>query len=86
MQILKDGATADDLAQGVPIIERNVRAQAQLIEDLLDMSRIESGKLSLDIQPVDLAEIVNASIETVRPAAKGKKSGSPRPSPASTAS
>jgi PAS domain S-box-containing protein len=73
VQILKNGATADDLAQGVPIIERNVRAQAQLIEDLLDMSRIEAGKVSLDIQPVDLAEIVNASIETLRPAAQGKE-------------
>ncbi len=73
VQILKNGATADDLAQGVPIIERNVRAQAQLIEDLLDMSRIEAGKVSLDIQPIDLAEIVNASIETVRPAARGKE-------------
>jgi PAS domain S-box-containing protein len=72
VQILKNGATPDDLAQGVPIIERNVRAQAQLIEDLLDMSRIEAGKVSLDIQPVDLAEIVNTSIETLRPAAKGK--------------
>ena len=73
VQILKNGATDDDLAQAVPIIERNVRAQAQLIEDLLDMSRIEAGKISLDIQPVDLAEIVNASIETVRPAAQGKE-------------
>ena len=73
VQILKNGATADDLAEGVPIIERNVRAQAQLIEDLLDMSRIEAGKVSLDIQPVDLAEIVNASIETVRSAAQGKE-------------
>ena len=72
VQILKNGATADDLAEGVPIIERNVRAQAQLIEDLLDMSRIEAGKVNLDIQPVDLAEIVNASIETLRPAAQGK--------------
>jgi PAS domain S-box-containing protein len=73
VQILKNGATAEDLAQGVPIIERNVRVQGQLIEDLLDMSRIEAGKISLDIQPVDLAEIVDASIETVRPAAQGKE-------------
>jgi PAS domain S-box-containing protein len=72
VQILKNGATADDLAQGVPVIERNVRAQAQLIEDLLDMSRIEAGKVTLDIQPVDLAEIVSTSIETLRPAAQGK--------------
>ncbi|PYJ11776.1 MAG: hypothetical protein DMF06_01655 [Verrucomicrobia bacterium] len=73
VQILKNGATEDDLEQAVPVIERNVRAQAQLIEDLLDMSRIEAGKLSLDIQPVDLAEIVNASLETVRPAAHGRE-------------
>jgi PAS domain S-box-containing protein len=73
VQILKNGATANDLAEGVPIIERNVRAQAQLIEDLLDMSRIEAGKVNLDIQPVDLAEIVNVSMETVRPAAQGKE-------------
>ena len=73
VQILKNGATSDDLAQGIPIIERNVRAQAQLIDDLLDMSRIEAGKVSLDIQPLDLAEIVNASIETIRPAAQGKE-------------
>lgn len=73
VQILKNGATPEDLEEGVPIIERNVRAQAQLIEDLLDMSRIEAGKISLDVQSVDLAEIVDASIETVRPAAQGKE-------------
>ena len=83
VQILKNGATADDLAAGVPIIERNVRAQAQLIEDLLDMSRIEAGKVSLDIQPVDLAEIVDASIETVRPATRGKEIRLTPPSQAS---
>ncbi|MBA3961567.1 MAG: PAS domain S-box protein [Chthoniobacterales bacterium] len=70
VQILKDpGSTADDLATGLPVIERNVRAQSQLIEDLLDMSRIEAGKISLDVQRVDLAEVVNAGLETVRPAA-----------------
>jgi len=73
VQILNNGATGDDFAQGIPVIERNARAQAQLIEDLLDMSRIEAGKISLDIQPVDLVEIVKASIETVRPAAQGKE-------------
>jgi PAS domain S-box-containing protein len=86
VQILKNGATADDLAQGVPVIERNVRAQAQLIEDLLDMSRIEAGKVTLDIQPVDLAEIVNASIETLRPAAQGKNIRLTSAFPASAAS
>ena len=73
VQILKEGASADDIAEGVPIIERNVRVQSQLIEDLLDMSRIEAGKVSLDIQRVDLVTVVTAGIETVRAAAEGKK-------------
>ncbi len=73
VQILKEGATAEDLAEGVPVIERNVRAQAQLIEDLLDMSAIEAGKVSLDMRPVDLEEIARASLETVQAAAQGKE-------------
>jgi PAS domain S-box-containing protein len=73
VQILKDGATAEDIAQGIPIIERNVRVQSQMIEDLLDMSRIEAGKVSLDFQRVDLAAVVSAGIETVRPAVNAKE-------------
>lgn len=73
VQILKDGATKEDIAQGIPIIERNVRVQSQMIEDLLDMSRIEAGKVSLDVQRVDLAAVVAAGIETVRPAANAKE-------------
>jgi PAS domain S-box-containing protein len=72
VQILKDGATEEDIAQGIPIIERNVRVQSQMIEDLLDMSRIEAGKVNLDVQRVDLAAVVAAGIETVRPAANAK--------------
>ena len=73
VQILKDGATEEDIVQGIPIIERNVRVQSQMIEDLLDMSRIEAGKVSLDVQRVDLAAVVGAGIETVRPAANAKE-------------
>ena len=73
VQILKDGATTEDIVQGIPIIERNVRVQSQMIEDLLDMSRIEAGKVSLDVQRVDLAAVVAAGIETVRPAANAKE-------------
>jgi PAS domain S-box-containing protein len=62
-QILKEGATWDDIAQGIRVIERNVRMQSQMIEDLLDMSRIESGKVSLDVQRVDLAAVVGAGFE-----------------------
>ena len=58
--------------QGIETIERNARAQTRLIEDLLDMSRIISGKIRLDLQTVELAGVVAAAIEVVRPAAEGK--------------
>ncbi len=72
VQLLKESPKPQDFAQALPIIERNVRMQSQLIEDLLDMSRIESGKMSLDLQRVDLAPIVHTGIESVRPAAEAK--------------
>jgi PAS domain S-box-containing protein len=62
----------EDLIKGLQTIERNARVQTQLIEDLLDMSRITSGKVRLDVQPVFPASIVEASLETVRPAAEAK--------------
>lgn len=73
VQILKEEPRHEDIIQALPIIERNVRMQTQLIEDLLDMSRIESGKMSLDLQRVDLAVVVAAGIESVRPAAEAKE-------------
>src|SRR6478736_6261750 len=60
VQILKDGATEEDIVQGIPIIERNVRVQLQMIEDLLDMSRIEAGKVSLDVQRIVWNLLTNA--------------------------
>ncbi|HJT33033.1 MAG TPA: hybrid sensor histidine kinase/response regulator [Pirellulales bacterium] len=63
----------ETLKQGIAIIDRNVRAQTQLIDDLLDMSRIVSGKLLLDMRPVNLLEILRASLDTVAPAIEGKK-------------
>ncbi len=72
IQILKDEPSHKDLAEALPIIERNVRMQSQLIEDLLDMSRIESGKISLDLQRVDLGPLVSTAIDGVRPAADAK--------------
>jgi signal transduction histidine kinase/ActR/RegA family two-component response regulator len=56
-------------------IERNARVQARLIEDLLEVSRIVTGKLRLQVRPVDLAAIVDAAIEVVQPAAMAKKIG-----------
>ncbi|MBV8781525.1 MAG: hybrid sensor histidine kinase/response regulator, partial [Phycisphaerae bacterium] len=46
----------EDVAEGIEVIERNARAQTKIIEDLLDMSRIISGKLRLDVQRIDLAD------------------------------
>jgi PAS domain S-box-containing protein len=53
-------------------IERNARAQTQLIEDLLDVSRIITGKLRLDVCPVTLVSVINAAIDSIRPAADAK--------------
>ena len=61
-----------DRQRGLEIIERNTRVQAQLIEDLLDMSRITSGKLRLDIQAMAPAAVVEAALDTVRAAADAK--------------
>jgi PAS domain S-box-containing protein len=62
----------EELAEGLETIERNARVQAQLIDDLLDMSRIISGKVRLDVQRIDLPAIVAASIDTVRASALAK--------------
>ena len=62
----------DETAQALQIIQRSARSQTQLIEDLLDMSRIISGKLRMDVQRVELANIIDAAIESVRPAAEAK--------------
>jgi signal transduction histidine kinase len=59
-------------AQGVEAILRNARAQALLIEDLLDMSRIVNGKIRLNLQTVGLAEIVTAAVASMAPAARVK--------------
>jgi CheY-like chemotaxis protein/two-component sensor histidine kinase len=60
------------LGEGLVVIERNARAQAQIIEDLLDMSSIISGKVRLDMRGVDVASILEASVNAVRPAAEAK--------------
>ncbi len=72
-QILRGNPSdADDLAMGLETIERNARVQAQIIDDLLDMSRIISGKIRMDVQRVDLPPVVQAAVDTARPAAEAK--------------
>jgi len=58
--------------QAIDTIARNAHLQAQLISDILDVSRIIAGKLRLELRPVDLADVVRSALETVRPAAEAK--------------
>ena len=72
-QLLKrDQQDPEMLSEAISVIERNVRVQTQLIEDLLDMSRIISGNVRLDVQRVELSEIINAAMEGVKPTAETK--------------
>jgi signal transduction histidine kinase/ActR/RegA family two-component response regulator len=60
------------LDRGLHVIERNAAAQVKLIDDMLDMARIVAGKLSLEMQPVDLLNVVLAALDVVIPAANAK--------------
>ncbi len=60
-------------ARALETIERNTRSQSKLIEDLLDVSRIISGKLRLDIQDIELIPILHAAVDVIRPAAEAKE-------------
>jgi PAS domain S-box-containing protein len=72
--MLRSGTLAQEKQKyAVEVIERNARSQAQLIEDLLDVSRILSGKLKLELQPIALEPVVAQALETVRPAAQAKQ-------------
>jgi CheY-like chemotaxis protein len=65
-------ATTKHFDEGLKVIERNTRAQVQLIDDLLDVSRIVSGKLRVVIQPCDLIDVINAGVGATRPAADAR--------------
>ena len=73
-QALLANTPEDDstLRRGLLSIARNARAQAQLIDDLLDMSRIVSGKIRLDVQSLELTPIIEATLDSVRPSADAK--------------
>ncbi|HEV7799405.1 MAG TPA: PAS domain S-box protein [Pyrinomonadaceae bacterium] len=62
----------ENLDRALEIIERNARSQARLIDDLLDVSRIITGNLQLEVHPLNVAPIVEAAIEALRPAADAK--------------
>jgi PAS domain S-box-containing protein len=71
-RMLKLGLSESEAAVAIDAIERSATAQAQLIEDVLDVSRIMSGKLTFEPRPVELGTVAHAAITTVHPAAVAK--------------
>jgi PAS domain S-box-containing protein len=71
-QVVRSGALPAEAMRGLEVIERNARRQARLIDDVLDVSRIVSGTLSLESAPLDVSSVVEAAIDTVRPLLEAK--------------
>ena len=70
--LLSDQTLQENSRQKVEAIERAARTQAQLIEDLLDVARIESGRMRLDVQATDLSQVVKGTVDALRLAAEAK--------------
>jgi PAS domain S-box-containing protein len=64
---------AESIQDALGVIDRNARAQSKLIDDILDVSSIVSGKMTIDLSPVDLVQVLTAAIETIETAAKAKQ-------------
>lgn len=74
VQLLRlGGLSEEEVAEGIEVIHQSARVQAQLIDDLLDVSRIESGKLHLETERLDLSAVIRGAVETLRPAAEAKR-------------
>jgi signal transduction histidine kinase/CheY-like chemotaxis protein len=74
--ILEQSASLDDRTRkGLQSITRNTRTLAQLVEDLLDVSQMISGKMRLDVTAIDLGDVIDAAVETILPAASAKDIG-----------
>jgi signal transduction histidine kinase/response regulator RpfG family c-di-GMP phosphodiesterase len=71
--LLRIKPSEDEANYGIDVIERNARAQAKLIEDMLDLSRISSGKLRMSPRPIEIVPVVRAAVDAVLPVAEGKK-------------
>jgi PAS domain S-box-containing protein len=71
--VLLQSPRSQEDAQALQTIDRNVRAQARIIDDLLDMSRIVSGKIHLEVQPLHLHEVIETALDAVRQSAAAKK-------------
>jgi PAS domain S-box-containing protein len=70
--MLRRRALEEGVDHGLAIVERNARLQTKLIEDVLDVARINSGKLALHLGAAQVTEVVQAAVETIRPAALAK--------------
>jgi PAS domain S-box-containing protein len=70
---VSDHPANEILNEGLSVIERSTRIQVQLIEDLLDVSRIISGKMQIDSAPVYLTTVIDAAIESLRPLAEAER-------------
>jgi len=73
-QLLRSGTLEKEKAErGLEVIERNVVSLSQLIDDLVDVSRVVSGKFRLDVRPIDLMPVIRAAVESQRPASDAKQ-------------
>ena len=74
-QLLTLGETVEaaEVAHAITVIERNAKAQAKLVEDLLDVSRVTSGKLRLNVRPLNLKTVVTTAVDSIRPLAQEKQ-------------
>jgi len=72
-RMLRGGAVSQEkMSRAFEVVERNALAQLDLVEDLLDLSRVITGKFRLDVQPVNLTATINAAVEAIQPAAAAK--------------
>lgn len=71
-RLLRDSPKPEIIPRAVEVIERNSLVQAKLIDEILDISRIVSGKITLELRPLNLVPVVNVAIDSVRPAAEAK--------------
>jgi PAS domain S-box-containing protein len=70
--VLKQHQSPDTLAKAIDVIDRNSRRQSQMVDDLLDMSRIMSGKMRLDVQRLDVSSAIEEAVASAQPAADAK--------------
>ena len=73
-RMLRSGAVSEErVPAALEVVERNATSLTQIVEDVLDVSRIISGKVRVNVQPVDLQAVLNNSIDSVRPAANARR-------------